>query len=601
MTQKWIGALVAVVVASSVGCKKDLHTSSVASVLPSGVASKLSPELLAFIEVIPADVSGFGYVELGTSLDKALPLSPEYKGMVDDYLEMAQRRWGIDARNLRGAGVAVQDQAPVWFFDLGNANLASLNQAEVSVVRVGKLTAVGTPAAVSAMVASGQRGEMLVKKRTAWVQHALGYAAGGAGFFTLAGEKLLAVADAQERKAVESVDDVTGVIASGGFTLHATAKPGKVADVRTPVEAGIAMGRVALAAKLAELSKGGPDAVLAILARHYGEAFLNGLQVTAQGDHLSLTMPWRAPQWPQTSPAPPLAERVVAPDEWAVGQVDLGAPILQTMIALTDLVGAKLDRGKLASELLAQGGGAGDFPGVDPRTFTISVGGMQALLSMHHAKVPVPKGVFPIVGGMAVAAETQWGLVIAPADMKATLDEALARKLAPMPLSTSSKVVAGGSDTRARIVVDLDRLPAMMKMAAGQLPVRTLELAATAHSFVATVVAKPGQAQQVVALIDMFKGAMMAEAEPKYRDRKALSVEEEVAAIAAYHQLLLLSQLATPKVEGDRLTFSHEFPMPDFTVVPWIGAVGVLGMSMIPKSLHEEQERQGGAAAAIAN
>jgi hypothetical protein len=114
------------------------------------------------------------------------------------------------------------------------------------------------------------------------------------------------------------------------------------------------------------------------------------------------------------------------------------------------------------------------------------------------------------------------------------------------------------------------------------------------------VVAKPGQAAQVVALVDLFKSAMMAEAEPKYRDRKSAPVADEVAAIAAYHQVLLLSQLATPKIEGDRLTFSHDFPMPDFTVVPWLSAVGVFGMSMIPKGMYEEQNASS-APAAIAN
>lgn len=597
MTQKWIGALVAVALAGAVGCKKDLHTSSVASVLPGGVAEKLSPELLAFVEVVPADVTGFGYIELGTTLDKVLPVSPLYKGMVDDYIEMAQRRWGIDPRSVRGAGVAVQQQSPVWFFDLGNANLAALNQPEVSVVRVGKLTAIGSPAAVSAMVASGQRGEMLVKKHTAWVQHALGYAAGGAGFFSVSADKLRPLAGAEAGKLFASAQDVTGVIAHGGFSLHVTAQPGKLAELRAPVEGSLAMARAQLTAKLATLPAQGPEALLAILGRHYGDAFFNGLKVVAEGDHLSLALPWRGPELPATTPAPPLAERVVAPDEWAVAQLDLGAPVLQTLIALTDVVGAKLDRAKLISELLVAESGISGLPQTDPRTFTLSVGGMQALVSLHAAKAPMPKGIFEIRGGAAVVAETPWGMVATVPDMRGTLEEALARRLPPMPFSTSSKLAVGSGETRVRVVVDLDRLPAMMKMAAGQIPVKTFELAASTTSFVATLVARPGQAAQLVSMVDLFKNAMMAEAEPRYRDRKSAAAAEEAAAIAVYHQLAAISAMATPKVEGDRLTFSQQFPMPDFSMIPWLSTFGVAVMAAIVEQVYEDA----GKSAAIAN
>lgn len=585
----------AVVIASTVACKKDLHTSSVAQVLPSEVSSKLSRELLAFVEILPADVTGFGYIELGTSLDKLWPLGPDYQGMIADYVEMAQRRWGVDIKKIRGVGVAVQADEPVWFVDLGaTANVAAMSHPDVSLVRVGQLTVMGKPSAVSAMVASGQRGAMLLPQRTAWVQHALGRAAGNTAFFSLAADKLAASAGEKERKMIDSAEDLTGVFGKGSLALHATIKPGRMAEARGPVDAGLAMGRAEMMAKLAAMEPNGPEAVAAILARHYGEAMFKGIQVTASGDQLSVSLPWRAPTLPGPAAAPPLAERVVAPDEWAVAQLDLGAPLLQVLVGATDMIGAPLDRAKLTSELLVELSKVGDVPALDPRTVTVSVGGLQALISLHAAKGALPKGTFPIAHGEAMATSTPWGLALATSDMAPTLAEALARPSSGMPLAASSKVAAD-DQALLRAVVDLDRLPAMMRAMAGQIPVRTVELTATSRGFTANVLAKAGQVAQVQALIDLFKSAMAAESERKYRDRKQASAEDEAVAIAVYHQVQVLSRVVTPKIDGDRLTFSYAFPPLDVPAVQLLGAIGVTAMSAIPEALRDE--KQGGESA----
>ena len=557
MMQKWIGALVAVVVASSVACKKDLHTSSVAAVLPGDVASKYSKEQLAFIEVLPADLAGFGYFEMGMSLDQIIPAGTDYRGAVDDLVEMAQRRWGIEVRNVHGFGVAAQGGEPVLFAELGKAAVVPVTDPDFATGRLGDLTLLGKPASVTAMLASVKQGPTLIKARPEWVKRALGHAAGAAAFYTFAADKLLLKADAESRVMLENIDDGTVLAGDSELALRFTVKPGKMAAARAPADQTLGKARAHVAAEIGQMSTAGAEAVVAILARHYGQAMLGGVQIAEQGNTLSVSLPWRAPSMPATSPAPSLSERVVAPDEWAVLQLNLGAPVLQTLVALTDVVGLPLDRAKLGGELLAELSKLLDIPAIDPRAATVSVGGLSGVVSLHTEKGALPKGAFPIAKGEAVAAATPWGVAVTIESMRSTLTDALAKPSAGLPLAAQSKL-AGNNQAILRGFVDFDRLPMMAKAMVGSVPVRSVELSMTRDLLEATVVAKPGQAAQIQGLAGMAAGIVAGDSEQKYRDRKSASAEQEAEAIVHYHTAKMLSQMMTPKVDGDRLTFSHK-------------------------------------------
>jgi hypothetical protein len=560
MMQKWIGAFVAVVVASSVACKKDLHTSSVAAVLPGDVASKYSREQLAFIEVLPADLAGFGYVEMGMSVDQMIPAGTDYRGAVDDLVEMAQRRWGIEVRNVHGFGIAAQGDEPVLFAELGKAAVVPVSDPDFSTGRLGDLTLLGKPAAVAAMLASVKRGPALIKARPEWVKRALGHAAGAAAFYSFAGDKLLATADADDRVMLENIDDGTVLAGGAELAVRFTVKPGKMAAARAPVDLGLAEAREEMGAEIAKMPMVGTAVVAAILARHYGQALLGGVQISEQGDTLSVSLPWRAPSMPATSPAPSLSERVVVRDEWAVLQLDLGAPALQTLLALTDVIGMPLDRAKLGGELLAELSKALDVPAIDPRTATVSLGGLAGVVSLHTAKGALPKGLFPISKGEAVAAATPWGVAVTIESRSSTLTDALAKPSAGLPMAAQSKL-AGNNQAILRAFVDFDRLPMMARAVVGSVPVRSAEISLTHDLLEATVVAKPGQAGQIQGLAGMAQGLVAGDSEQKYRDRKSASAEQEAEAIVRYHTAKMLSQMLTPKVDGDRLTFSYKLAL----------------------------------------
>lgn len=578
--QKWTGALVALVVASAVGCKKDLHTSPVAAVLPGDVASKLSKQELAFLEVLPGDVTGFGYVELGMSLDEIIPPANDYRGLSDDFVEMAKRRWGIEVKNVRGFGIAAQGEKYSLVLDLGSGAMVPAQGQDFATAKLGALTVLGKADAVGSLVASAQKGPSLFRAKPEWIKRALGPAAGQSFFFSVSGDTLRTATKEEDGKVlVQSLEEATFVAGKQALAAYLTAKPGQMGTVRGPVELALGKARSELDGKLAGMAGAGPDAIASILAKHYGHALLDGIAVREQGDVLEIRLPLREPQLPATSPSPALSERVVVADEWAVVQLDLGAPMLQTLIAFSDVFGNPLDRARLHGELLAEVSKVLDVPAIDPRTATVSAGGMSAVVSLHTAKGALPGNAFPVMKGEGVAAATPWGVAVTLESMSSVLTDSLRKPGAPLPLLAQSKLLGDGK-AFLRGAIDFDRLPMMAKAMTGSIPVRSAEFTATALSFDSVVVAKPGQAQQIVGLVNMAKGMVEGQSAEQYQNRKTASPEAEAKAIVQYHMGKSFSRAMTPKVEGDRLTFSYKMPsaaMPQNTAAAMFAIVAIAG------------------------
>ncbi len=583
MNQKWIGAALAVALASTSACKKDLHTSSVAAVLPAEVSSKLSKELLDFVEVLPGDVASFGYLELGLTVEQMF-YGEDYRGLLDDIEEMAKRRWGVEIKKVRGFGMAMLGSELALFVELGSGAVIPPTGSDIMTGKLGKLTVVGKPATVNAIV-NGAKASTLIKARPEWVKRALGHAAGQSAFFSFAADKLPPdEGDETTKVMIAAIEDGTMTAGSTGGAFYASTKAGKMGDARKPIEAGLAAMRLGLPTAISQLSSGGPmQALTALLLKHHVGAALNGIKVEERGATLAVSLPWRAPQLPALIPAPALAQRVIAPDEWAVVQLDLGAPLLQMFISLTDVVGAPLDRSTLSDEWMSALVGALDIPTIDPRSVTVSVGGASALASIHGPSSAMRKGVFPILQGQAVAASTTWGMVATAPQMQSVLQDATIRPSAGLPLAASSKVSADGQ-ARLRAVVDFDRLPAMARMFVSDVPLRTLEVSGTSTSIRAEVLVKPGKVGDVQALLDGLKQQFSAGVDEKYKNRKQVSAENEFEAIAKYHQMKIVDKVLTPKADGDRLTFSYSYEMPEgMAVTTGVAAVvGVLAAVAIP-------------------
>ena len=597
MTQMRKCALTLAMAAALASCSSGLRPTGVAAVLPSDVAQKLPRELMAFVDELPADVSGFGYLDFGAPMDQFLDLGPEYRPMMDDLLEMTRRRWGVDPRRARGVGVARVGDKFVYFGDVGAA-VAVPSDPSFAVGRLGAFTIVGEPPAVQAVLASAKQGK-LAKQRLPWVQSALARAAGQLTFYSFPGDKLPPPTTPTAIKTQAAILHGTVTVSASGFASYLTAKPGQVATVRAPVETALAEGRVAFQALGAMGSGAGIGAAMqGILARHYGTALLAGMQVSAAGDELTIALPWHAPAMPAPTPAPALGERVVTHGEWAVMQLDLGQPLLRGLVSITDVLGAPLDRSKLVSELLAELTKAMDVPAMDPRAATVSVGGMSALVSLHGDKPTLPGGMFGVAHGQVVGAATPWGIVATAPNMTEALQEALDESAQGMPLAESSRFAADRS-AMVRAMVDLSRLPPMLKIMASELPIHSVELAASATRFEADVVVKSGQLAQVQQLLNLFIEGMTSELGSSYQDRKKASATAELGAIIAHHQIQIVRQVLTPKVQGDRLTFVYAVS-PQLSRSLWIiGVLGAIGGISAPAFQQYLQQQQ--APSAIAN
>ena len=70
-----------------------------------------------------------------------------------------------------------------------------------------------------------------------------------------------------------------------------------------------------------------------------------------------------------------------------------------------------------------------------------------------------------------------------------------------------------------------------------------------------------------------------------YQDRKKLAPEDELRAIVLHHQIQFMTQILTPKVQGDRMTFSYSVS-PKVYRAMWAGGAAALlvfgtGQSMV--------------------
>lgn len=571
MTKMRLCALALAAVTCLAACPRPRPT-GVAAVLTDEVAQKLPKELFAFVDVLPAGVTGFGYVDFGAPMLQLFDFGPDGKPMLDDLAEMAQRRWGIDPRNARGLGFASVNKQVVMFADVG-AKATLPSESGIASARLGAFTIVGSAAAVQAMQAAASRGT-LAKTQVEWVKSALGHAAGQSAFYTFPAEALPKADTPEDAKMLAALSWGTVTLGQTGGAAHLDARPGQVATLRAPIDKAIGEMNTQIAQASNLQARTMDQVFLRLVARHYGTALSKSLKVTTAGDLLSLTLSWHKPALPQTQPAPGLEQRVIAHDEWAVMQLDLGNPLALLAAAATDVLGSALAREQLASEVVGELTRAVGLPALDPRGAVVSVGGMAALISVHGAKPQIASGMFPVLEGQAQAATTPWGYVVTPASMVETLENALDRQASGLPLAQSSRF-ATRRDVMMRAFVDLTRLPMMMQLMVRDLPILTVEMAGGMGWFEADVVAKSGQAAQVQQYLNLAKNAVHAPLGNKYQERKSLGPAEELAAILMHHQLVTFDKLLTPKISGDRLTFSYTMPKEAYDKL-WSLAAGAM-------------------------
>ncbi|MBK7538221.1 MAG: hypothetical protein IPI49_23230 [Myxococcales bacterium] len=564
------------------GCRKGaqpaVSDSSEAGGVPSG--------LIELVDVLPADTAAFGYVEFGDTLRDLPPAFIDHRGAFHDLMDMVKRRWGVDPRLASGLGVVFLeiDDEPVLVSN-EQAIATTAQDGERAVARLGKLSAVGSPAAIAAWSAALRGKARLRSAQPAWIKSALRHAAGQPLMFSiLASRGFDEQALAELPPAARDLTVATFTLSGTGASLSLQARPGRGDALRAALESALALGKQELAKAVTRLSAAGPGspgALAGVMMKHYGNALLSSLGVTARGEELDVRVAWHPPTLPASVATQGLAERAIAAGEWNVAQLDFGAPVLEYLIAASDVLRAPLDRAALHRELTTSLAALLEIPRIDPLRVVMSTGS-NVIVSIHSSIAPGPQPTRRLGDSPWVLQTAPWGLVLSmntdPAALGADLPP---RTGAPLPLLASSEAATGAAFFRW--IVDASRAPSAMPFG---MPLGTVQLTATDSRIKATVTALAGQGPVLSAALQQLKTTLLTQAEAAYQARAQGTAEDEISSVLQHHLASVISKLATPSsVTADQLTFEKDVPQLK-TFALGVGGIGVVVTGVAAIVLH---------------
>lgn len=578
------------------GCRKDGAASSspVAALLPADTAAKLSPSLLTFAEELPAEIDAFGYLDFGKSLDQLTgdkQAFADYRLLYTDLTEMVKRRFGVELHKLSGLGFVVFHQQPLLVAAVPSRAAQTGEAAnDVMLGQLGKLTVLGEPAAVTALLAAGKQGKRLYKGNAAWLRSAMSRAAGNAAFATVNLEKLMASAPLSAKAMLGEV--LTGTLAIGatGAVAAATCKPGGAGKVQLMVEQGLTMAKGLVEAQGASLAQDPDTVVLAVLLRHYSGALWKSIEQKTSGDEVVVRLGWHAPELPDLKPVA-ISERVVTPGEIGVAQLNFGAPVLDVIIAVSDLLKAPLDRAALKKELSAELARLTGVPGLDPRALTVSASASGVIVSAHNAQVAPTGSPLSLANGAVAAVGTPWGLAFSPTSPTdpQLVTDALAKPDKGLPVA-GVKLLAEKANV-FRGYVDLTKLqPLLPPQLLSDLPfdlfgmLHGAAFSASASRFDAELTAAPGKAKALQAALAKATDELVPpEAIEMYKNRAKGTTFEELLGITSNFQRQSIKRYLTPTaVQGDKLMFGTEMSQPQMQMMAAAALVGIGAAVAIP-------------------
>lgn len=541
------------------------------------LASRVQPELGQLALVLPEGVEAFGYLDVRDLL-QAPPKGDPLAGLFNDLMQMAERRWGVSPPRLQGLGVVVLQQHVV-LVGSKQAIATKTPTSELATLDLGKLSAVGSPAAIGALSAALRDKPRLSASNPGWLQDALRHSLGQKVMFSALAEPFRAMIADEFGPVSANLVSTTFVAGAEGAQLQLRSKPGKGVAVNGLVGVAIAAAKKDLAEEVAELavSADSSDSLGSAVLRHYGGAFFASLQVQQQGDLIDLRLGWHAPKLLAVAPMDGMSERAIAPGEWNVLQVDLGVGALEYAIAASDVLSAPLDRAALHREVLAALAAMLDLEPMDPRRFVMSTGS-QVAVSFAGAGNQKEQAARPVAGSPMMLAPMRWGVALWLLDPAQLAAGALPKPGAPLGLLPTSAAAKGPAFLRW--IVDVSAAPAASSFRS--LPLRSIELAVRGSTLEATAAAPAGQGAMLQAMVRSFSSSMVAQTETAYQQRAQATVDGELIAISQRHLATFIAKLATPSsVQGDKLVFSQHLPEPSMSMLA-IGGAGILAAIAVP-------------------
>lgn len=588
--------LFGVACAGLAACKKQ-SGSGVAALLPKDKAAALSKQALAFYELVPEATPAFGYVEFGTSLDQSMKAQPQLvRDVYADFAEMLQRRFGLQLGGLTGAGFVFvgEDDAVFVLAPPAGGKLPTLPPGDVKAALFGGAMILGEPKHVDAFLATGKQKKPLYKQAPAWLGRALALGAGADAAMYFDGEAMRAAQGPRAKPPTDAIEKnlQDAVVIADGTTLalELGCKPKTAGEVRARFDQLLAEGRAGVKQLAAELPGDGPGKLAAAMLGIYSEAFFNSVKLSTKGDQVTAKLALRVPELPKPAKPQPLAQRLIAKDEWAVAQLHFGAPLIDLLVALSDLFEARIDRAAVTRQLIDTVGQAIGIPGLNPTGLTLSAGADSILASVHTPTSGLSPEPVSLLGGQLAAVAQPWGVALTVGDQAPALQQALAAPSPPLALLASSKLAA---EERAifRAFIDVTRLPPALAPPM-PLPVQSLAMVLTETTFTVEAAALPGRVEELTGPLAQVVAGLSQQMNAKYQSRQNASAEDEAEAIFAYHFAKLAVGVFTPEVQGDVLRFSSTFPNMQIPLLAGAATTGVLAAVAIPAFVRYQQAAQ---------
>lgn len=566
--------------------------------------AKANVAAMAFVDWLPDDTGAFGYVHLDKPwLQVMEPMfNPTYKAMVTDLRAMLKRRVGAETAGLQSVGFAVVGNRPLFFLggisgtlkpspnhQLSSRNgVAIINFDDFAIAQVGGMWIVGEFAVIDKVVTAKATAKRLAATDTAWTTWVTAKAKGAPAMVTFKRDRLAKAGSGPDTNELADVDMAAAVVTTTGLHMAVMAKQGKGASVETAVREAMKQTRARIDDVVARASDGTAGSeLLAVFARNYGYAWLDGIAVHSQGDELLVDLPWRKPTWDGAfAPAPAWASRAIVADEFVAAQINLGGPVLDQFLRWSDVLGRPIDRAAVQQQLAAVfakhlGAAYRDFVAVD-------VSGGKAGVFVSLVAPPGAPDASPQHGTTAASASKElaiesapWGTAITRAEDRAALRAAVANASPALPLLQTSKLTSGSGDgVFLRGAIDLTRVPSDLAPMVAQVPLLSVELRASSAGFEAEAVTRQGKSAEVLGIVSMVKGMLKGQAEDSYKKRESLSPSEELLAIIQYHQAASFDRaIVVTDLGNDRLRFSISGAEMGANYFKFIAPVAVIGVA----------------------
>jgi type II secretory pathway pseudopilin PulG len=323
---------------------------------------------------------------------------------------------------------------------------------------------------------------------------------------------------------------------------HLQGRPDQHAAMQTEVVAAVDKARSQMSGMLAELQREQP--ALAVLAKHYVTAMDKSLTVTPDQTETVIAVGFRMPTLPAFAAAPSVQNRVAAQGEAAVVQFNAGGPLLDALVAATDVFAQPLDRAAVTADLLKL------LPAgapVSTSSVVVSMGGNMPNDLVFSATTAN--------AGQLQSQRFQWGETFAESKiMPWGVALAVGGPASSEPPPTiDPRLDQPSATTILRGAIDVSKLPAQLQAQVGQL-VRTAFFDVGMSRAILEIQAAPGQGKALLGFWDLGKKQMLAQVEPMYAQRTSFEdPSQEIGAIFAYHWAKLLIAAVAPNVVGDDL------------------------------------------------